>query len=160
MTKMFDVPDHYVLPVVRPDWAELLADWQPLISGQLSPWLLTKFGELFFCQPDGKIGMLQISGFQYQIVAKDRSDFQKQLAHPDKMAYWFLVPFVDRLELAGKRLEPEKCFSFIRPLALGGELTVENVMIVPIREHFRCCGELFRQIKNMPDGGQVVIKVT
>ena len=155
-----DIPERYILPAGRSDWAELLSDWRPLISEQIAPWLLTRFGELFFCQPDGKIGMLQVSGFQYQVVAKDKTDFQEWLVDPDKMADWFLAPLVDRLEAVGKRLEPEQCYSFIKPLGLGGALTLENVMTIPISEHFRCWGEVFRQLKDVPHGGQVILKVT
>jgi hypothetical protein len=155
-----DIPERYILPVSRSDWTELLVDWQPLIPEQSSLWLLTKFGELFLCQPDGKIGMLQVSGFRYQIVAKDKTDFQEWLVDPDKMADWFLAPLVDRLEAAGRHLQPEQCYSFKKPLGLGGALTMENVMTVPIREHFGLWGEVCRQIKDVPDGGHVVLKFT
>lgn len=154
------IPEQYVLPVARNDWAELFADWQPLLPPNSSPWILTKFGEVFLLQKDSKIGMLQVSGFQYQVVAKDKMDFQEWLVDPDKMADWFLAPLVDRLEAAGKKLQLDQCYSFIRPLALGGALAIENVMTIPIREHFQCWGDIFRQIKDVPDGGEVVIKVT
>src|SRR5215472_8720722 len=143
MTQL-DIPEQYVLPVSRSDWGELLAEWQPIIPQGSSQWLLTKFGELFLCQDDGKIGMLQVSGFQYQVVAKDKTDFQEWLVDPDKMAAWFLAPLVDRLEAAGKRLAPEQCYSFIKPLAFDGAVTVENVMMISIREHFRTWGDVFR----------------
>jgi hypothetical protein len=155
-----DIPQQYVLSVSRTDWAELLADWQPLLPPGHSLWLLTKFGELFVIQQDGRVGMLQVSGFQYQIAAKDKTDFQEWLADPDKMAEWFLAPLVDRLEAAGRYLQPEQCYSFITPLGLGGTLTLENLMAIPIREHFRCWGEVFRQIKDVPDGGHVILKPT
>jgi len=153
-----EIPERYILPAARSDWAELLTDWQPLIPPQCSPWLLTKFGEVFFSQPDGKIGMLQVSGFQYQVVAKDKTDFQEWLVDPDKMSEWFLAPLVDQLESSGRTLGSDQCFSFTTPLGLQGRLAADNVMIIPIREHFGCWGEVFRQIKNMPDGSQVVLK--
>jgi len=121
---------------------------------------LTKFGEVFFSQPDGKIGMLQVSGFQYQVVAKDKTDFQEWLVDPDKMLEWFLAPLLDQLESSGRTLGPDHCFSFITPLGLQGRLATDNVMIIPIREHFGCWGEVFQQIKDMPDGSRVVLKPT
>lgn len=154
-----EIPERYIIPAARPDWAELLVDWQPLIPNSSSLWLLTMFGEVFFCHQDGKIGMLKVGGFQYEVVAKDKADFQEWLADPDKMADWFLDPLVDRLEAGGRNLQQGECYSFVKPLALGGTLTLENVMIIPIREHFRCWGEVFRQIKGVPDGGQVILKV-
>ena len=153
-----EILERYILPAARSDWTGLLTDWQPLIPPQSSPWLLTKFGEVFFHQPDGNIGMLQVSGFQYQVVAKDKTDFQEWLGDPDKMSEWFLAPLVDQLEASGRTLGSDQCFSFVTPLGLQGRLTADNVMIIPIREHFGCWGEVFRQIKDLPDGSQVVLK--
>ena len=155
-----EIPERYILPVVRSDWAELLADWQPLIPPQSIPWLLTKLGEVFFHQPDGKIGMLQVSSFQYQVVAKDKTDFQEWLVAPDKMSEWFLAPLVDQLESSGRTVGPDQCFSFIIPLGLQGQMAVDNVMIIPIHRHFGCWGEVFRQIKDMPVGSQIVLRPT
>jgi hypothetical protein len=155
-----DIHERYVLPAGRADWSDLLANWQPLIPQQSSPWLLTKFGEVFFSQPDGKIGMLQVSGFQYRVIAKDKTDFREWLVDPDKMSEWFLAPLVDQLESSGRILGLDQCFSFITPLGLQGRLAADNVMIIPIREHFGCWGEVFQQIKDMPDGSQVILKPT
>jgi len=33
-------------------------------------------------------------------------------------------------------------------------------MTVPIREHFGMWGEVFRQIKDMPDGAEITLKFT
>jgi hypothetical protein len=153
-----DLSARYLLPVDRSDWTELLVDWQPLIPQQSSLWLLTKFGEVFFCQSDGKIGMLQASVFKYQVVAKDKTDFQEWLVDSDEMSDWFVAPLVDRLENLGRHLQPDQCYSFTMPLGLGGALKVENVMTVPVREHFGLWGHVFRQIKDLPDGAQVVFK--
>ena len=112
------------------------------------------------CHQDGKVGMLQVSSFRYDVVAKDKTDFQEWLVDPDKMAEWFLAPLVDRLEAAGRFLGPDQCYSFITPLGLGGALKAENVMTIPIREHFGCWGEVFRQIKDMPPGSEVILKPT
>ncbi len=151
---------HYLLPVERDDWSELLAQWSELLPPDASRWLLSRFGELFVEQADHRIGMLQVSGFQYRVVAEHKPDFEEWLANPDKMAEWFLAPLVDCLVSRGKSLPQENCYSFITPLGLGGQLIEENVMVIPIREHFRCLGEIFQQVKDLPDGSQVVLKVT
>jgi hypothetical protein len=149
----------YLLPVERGDWSELLSSWSELLPSDASPWLLSRFGELFMEQADNKIGMLQVSGFQYHIVAEHKQDFEEWLADPDKMAEWFLAPLVDRLVSVGKILPTENCYSFITPLGLGGQLTEDNVMMIPIKEHFIYFGEIFQQIKDLPDGAQVELKV-
>ncbi len=154
-----DIPQEYVLPASRPDWPALLTDWKPLLPDGATPWLLTKFGELFLCQRDGKVGMLQVSGFQYKVVAQSTTEFCEWLVDSDKMSEWFLAPLVDHLEASGKTLQRDYCFSFIRPLGLGGTLTPENVMMIPIPEHFGCWGDVFRQVKDLPDGSEVIFKV-
>ena len=150
---------YYLLPVQRTDWHQLLAKWSELIPADSTPWLLSRFGELFLEQSDRKIGMLQVSGFQYQVVAEDKHDFEDWIADPDKVAEWFLAPLVDNLVSRGKSLSPGQCYSFITPLGLGGQLIEENVMLIPIDEHFRCFGDIFQQIKELPDGSQIKLKI-
>ena len=151
-----DIPSQYTLPVARPDWPLLLADWKPLLPEGFAPWLLTKFGELFISQPEGKIGMLQVSSFQYAVVAKDQRDFREWLVDPDKMSEWFLAPLVDRLEATGRLLGAEQCFSFVQALGLGGALSVENVTVLPVQSHFCGWGKTFRQVGSLPPGTEVV----
>jgi hypothetical protein len=153
-----DIPWRYVLPVGRSDWAELLVDWQPLIPQQSSLWLLTKFGELFFCQTDGKIGMLQVSGFQYQVVARDKTDFQEWLVDPDKMSEWFLAPLVDQLENSGRLLGLDQCYSFVQALALGGSVAPDNVAVLPLRNHFVGWGKVYRQVSGLAPGTHIIAK--
>lgn len=154
-----NIPERYLLPVSRTDWPELLSDWRSLLPEGSTPWLLTKFGELFVVEHDEQVGMLQVSAFQYQVVAKDRTDYREWLDDPDKMSEWFLAPLVDRLESSGQSLDPEQCYSFIQPLGLGGALIIENVMRIPIREHFGAWGQVFRQIRDLPDGSQVQFEI-
>lgn len=157
--KLLHLVEHCLLPVARPDWSELLSDWRPLFPSDAVPWLLTKFGEVFFEQSNKKIGMLQVSGFQYEVVAGDANDFDEWLEDPDKRVEWFLAPLVERMEDEGKLIGEDSCYSFIRPLALGGTAVPENVMMIPIREHFECWGKVYQQVKDVPDGTQVQFKV-
>jgi hypothetical protein len=153
-----DIPERYILSAARPDWKGLLADWQPLVSQRGSPWLLTRFGEVFFCQPDGRIGMLQVSSFQYQVVAKDKTDFQEWLVDPDKMAEWFLAPLVDRLEASGRLLGRDQCYSLVQALVLGGSFAPDNVAVLSVRDHFCGWGKVFRQVGGLPPGTRIIAK--
>lgn len=104
--------------------------------------------------------MLQVSGFQYQIVAKDKTDFQEWLVDPDKTSEWFLAPLVDRLEAAGRFLGPDQCYSFVHALGLGGALSVENVAVLAVQNHFCGWGKVFRQVGSLPPGTEVVARRT
>jgi len=152
------IPSQYTLSVARSDWALLLADWRSLLPEGFAPWLLTKFGELLVSQPDGKIGMLQVSSFKYAVVAKDQTDFREWLVDPDKMSEWFLAPLIDRLEAAGRLLGAQQCYSFVQALGLGGALSVENITVLPIENHFYGWGKVFRKIGSLPPGTEVVAR--
>jgi hypothetical protein len=154
-----ELPAKYMLPVDRADWHELLAQWT-LLPKNVRPWLLTKFGELIVEQEDGAIGILQTSAATYSVIAKDATDFCEWLADPDKLAEWFLAPLVDRLEKAGRTLTPDRCYCFKQPLCLGGGFDDSNIGTIAVRESFLAYGELFRQIKDLPDGAQINIKIT
>jgi hypothetical protein len=153
-----DVSEKYLLPVERNDWPELLREWRVIVPEGSTPWVLSRFGELFLREPDGRIGMLQVSGFRYEIVAQHKLDFQEWLENPDKMSEWFLAPLVDRLVALGKSLTDGRCYSFITPLGMGGTLSQENVMVIPIQEHFGLWGEVFRQVNDLPEGSQPILK--
>lgn len=148
----------YTLPVQRADWDSLLVDWSSLIPSGSTRWLLSKFGELFLEHADGKIGMLQVSAFRYEIVAKNRNDFEEWLVDPDKMSEWFLAPMVDRLAASGSPLEPDSCYSFATPLGLGGQMEERNVSILPVRDHFIGFGKLFLQLKDLPPGTAILAR--
>ena len=153
-----DISGQYTLPVARPDWPLLLGDWQPVLPLDFVPWVLTKFGELFVCQRDGKIGMLQLSSFKYAVVAKSQTDFREWLVDPDKLSEWFLAPLVDRLEASGRLLGGGQCYSFAQALALGGALSVENVAVISVENHFRGWGKVFRQVEGLPPGTEVIAR--
>jgi hypothetical protein len=153
-----EISSQYTLPVSRPDWPGLLADWRSLVPEGSSPWLLTKFGDLFVTQPDGKIGMLQVSNFQYAVVAKDQTDFREWLVDPDKLSEWFFAPLIDKLVAAGKPLGAGQCYSFIQALGLGGTPSAVNIASIPVENHFRGWGKIFRQVGGLPPGTQIVVK--
>jgi hypothetical protein len=49
--------------------------------------------------------------------------------------------------------------SFIIPPALGGQYTIENTAILSITEHYSVYASIHQQIKDLPDGTQVVLKI-
>lgn len=52
-----------------------------------------------------------------------------------------------------------QCYAFKVPPVLGGDYVVENVWVAPWAEWFSFTADLFRQIKDLPDGTAVSFKV-
>ena len=70
-----------------------------------------------------------------------------------------MIPLVDRLVAAGVLLKPGECYSFLTPPVLGGDYTVENTVVLPVAEHYGLYGSYHDQLRGVPDGTKVVLKV-
>ncbi len=151
--------DGYSLPANRVDWNSLLQDWQPLIPRDATPWILTQFGDVLFKEDRGQIGMLDTGSFGYSVVAGSEIEFEELIQNRDNLSAWFLTPLVDSLRRAGTGIVGDRCYSFVTPPGFGGALEPANVMCVPVREHFGLWGSVYQQIKDLPPGAEVVLKV-
>jgi hypothetical protein len=70
-----------------------------------------------------------------------------------------MIPLVDRCVNAGITLAEGQCYGYrIRPL-LGGEYTPENIYPTDIAQYCSLLADMYRQIKDLPDGTKVRIVV-
>jgi hypothetical protein len=141
------------------DWAQLLAGWESLLPSEFSVWLMNRFGDLFLILSDGSISMLDIGGDSLTKLADTRDEFVRKIDEEGNADEWLMIPLVDRLVQARTLLEPGQCYSFVTPPILGGEYSVENTMVVPITEHFGLYASYHEQLRGVPDGTKVVLKV-
>ena len=148
----------YLIDQTGLDWQSLLEEWHWLLPPQFRVWLLTRSGDLFLTVPDGSIHMLDVGAGKLQRVAKSRDEFCTKMDEPGMAGNWLLIPIVDQLVASGVVLGPGQCYSFRQLPVLGGTYKPENRMAFPIREHFGGWGSIQRQISDLPDGSQVIIK--
>jgi len=150
----------YLLGHEEFDWPGILADWRWLLPrGKFSVLLMSRYGDLFLEFDDGSIHMLDISNSSLEKVAEDSQDFWQKINDVEIANNWLMIPLVDQLVEAGKVLEPGRCYSFIIPPLLGGEYNVENTVSLKVQEHFGVYASIHRQIKELPDGAQVRLRV-
>ncbi len=141
------------------DWPSLFAEWTWLVPNEFTVWIMNRFGDLFLVFDDGSVHMLDVGGGCLVRVANSRDDFQTKVAEDDNANDWFMIPLIDRLLVAGMTLKQGECYSYKQPPVLGGDYTVENTCVLPIAEHYGAYGSIHNQIKDLPDGTQVVLKV-
>ena len=141
------------------DWARLLSGWEWLLPPEFTVWLMNRYGDLFLILPDGSIHMLDVGGGSLTKLAESRDEFARIIDEDDNAADWLMIPLVDQLVAARRVLEPGQCYSFVTPPILGGEYSVENTMVVPILEHFGLYGSYHEQLRDVPDGSKVVIRI-
>ena len=142
------------------DWPSLFAEWAWLVPKQFTVWLMNRFGDLFLVFDDGSVHMLDVGGGSLEQVANTRDDFQAKVDEDENANVWFMIPLVDQLLAAGMTLKKGECYSYKQPPVLGGDYTVENTCVLPIAEHYGAYGSIHNQIKDLPDGTQVVLNVT
>lgn len=140
------------------DWQSLLAEWRRVVPSEFGVWLLTRTGDLFITLPDGSVQMLDVGAGKLSRVAISRDEASAKMDDPGVARDWLMIPIVDQLVAAGHVLGAGQCYSYRMLPVLGGTYKVDNRIVLSIREHFGAWGSLHRQISDLPDGAEVVIK--
>ena len=70
-----------------------------------------------------------------------------------------MIPLVDRMVAAGVVLRPGQCYGFAMLPVLGGDYTVENSGPLPVCDYLGAYGSIHEQLRDVPEGSQVVLKV-
>jgi hypothetical protein len=141
------------------DWPKLLENWHWLLPERFVIWIVNRFGDLFIVLDDDTVQMLDVGAGALTQVAQNREDFGLKLDQGDNAKGWLLIPLVDRLVAAEMTLTAGQCYGFRLPPVLGGKYDLENVAVLSIDDYLRGYGSIHQQIKDVPDGGQIILKM-
>jgi type VI secretion system (T6SS) immunity protein Tdi1 len=141
------------------DWRRALSTWSWLLPPEFTVWAVSRIADIFLILPDGTIHMLDIGQGTLIKVAKSRDDFCVLIDHGNNAKDWLAIPIVDRLVAAEIRLEPGQCYAFKKLPILGGDYTVENFAPLSVEDYLGAFGSVHEQLRDLPDGTQVVLKV-
>lgn len=142
------------------DWAALLEEWSWLLPPKSKVLFLTRAGDLFVELPDQSVQMLDVGLGELQRVAADQNELHKMISEPDVAREWLMMPVVDQLVANGLELGSDQCYGFRQLPIFGGAYSVENRVVLPVREHLGASGCLHRQVAELPDGAKVRIELT
>jgi hypothetical protein len=152
--------DDYIIDHRGLDWSSLLRDWSWLLPTTLTVWIMNRFGDLFIVLDDGSVHWLDVGGGTMEKIAESREDFMVRIDQDENANQWLMIPLVGRLVAAGVKLGSGQCYSYKQPPVLGGEYAVENTCVLPITAHYAAYGSIHKQIKDLPNGTRLVLKVT
>lgn len=141
------------------DVNEILSCWQWLLPDILGVAMITCLGDLFLQRKDGAIYWLQTDCGDLTKVAESLEEFNEFLYDEDKLDNWLLPSLVERLIKADKVLKENEVYSYIKPPVIGGEYSIDNILATEMNAHFSFSGQIFKQLKNLPDGTKVSIKL-
>lgn len=141
------------------DWNNALTAWSWLLPPKFTLWMVNRFADLFLVPPDGAVYMLDVGGGTLTKLAESRDEFRKKIDENDNANQWLMIPLVDRMVAAGITLKAGQCYGFKKPPIIGGDYTVDNAGPLPIWDYLGACGSLHEQLRNVPDGTSVTLKV-
>jgi len=94
-----------------------------------------------------------------EVIAKNREELDALSTDQEFLADWYMQALVEQAEEKLGPLNEGRKYHFVIPGLLGGEYGASNFQTVPLIEQIRFSGDLGRQIKELPDGAQVKLKV-
>jgi len=149
----------YLIDHTGIDWKEMLSDWFWLLPNQFTPWLVNRFGDIFFVCSDDTVHLLDTGTGQATKVAENRNHFCELIDKENNANEWLLIPLIDSLVEAGKKLIKNQCYSFITFPGLGGQYVPENVEVCDLSVHYSVSGQIFEKIKDIPDETKVQFEI-
>ena len=121
--------------------------------------LISSMGDIFLSGKDNAIYWLQTDVGALTKVADNLKIFEVLLKDEDNIDNWFLPLLVEKLVIAGKILGESEVYSFKRLPVLGGDYSIENIDAIAMSVHFSFMGCICEQIKDLPDGTHVTVRV-
>lgn len=147
--------EDYILSREGTDTTRLLDDWDWLLEGPHRIVLVTRMGDAFLQDPEGRVIFLDTLEGRAKPAAPSLDAFNQRLAAGQIDPDWFSPDLLAIVQGRGDRLRSGQCFSYKVPPALGGSLDSSNVGIIDVVVHFSISGQLHRQIKDLKPGTRI-----
>ncbi|MRJ44238.1 DUF1851 domain-containing protein [Idiomarina loihiensis] len=117
------------------------------------------FGNLMIEDVDGKFWRLCPEDVYCEVVAKDRGELDQLSQDQDFLEDWYMQALVEQAKESLGALSEGRKYCLVIPAALGGEYGISNIKTVPLVELVRFSGDLAKQIKDLPDGAEIQLRV-
>lgn len=117
------------------------------------------FGNLMIKDTDGKFWRLCPEDVYCEIVAQNQEELDTLSKDQEFLEDWYMRALVDVAQDKLGPLEEGEKYYLVIPGALGGEYGIDNIKTAPLVEIIRYSGDVGKQIKDLPDGAQVKLKV-
>lgn len=146
--------DHLNLQEALQEWAWLLG---PKPYNVIA---VSAFGDWFLEDEDAAIHMVDVSAADFRSIAASPAFFERSLRTLEGRNEFLFAAFVEHMVIDCKMpLAPGQCYSFKHPLYLGGAVDRENVYVADFLICNKLNSTLWEQVKDVPDGAEVQIKI-
>ena len=142
------------------DQDRLIESCSWLIGTDKKPILISSIGDLFLADKYGVCYWLNVGEGIFEKVADNIDQFQAKLKDNEQVDEWFLIGLISKIKESGLELTDKCLYGYKKLPILGGEYEPENFELTDIEVHFELSAQIHKQIKDLPDGTKVNIKVT
>ncbi|WP_426134965.1 T6SS immunity protein Tdi1 domain-containing protein [Pseudomonas sp. PWP3-1b2] len=119
----------------------------------------TAFGNLMIKDAQGRYWRLCPEGLSCEVIAQTREALDELSRDQTFLQDWYLQPMVEQAEDVLGPLEPGQVYHLVISPVLGGEYAIGNVRRIDHVEQVRFSGDLALEIKDLPDGAHVKIRI-
>lgn len=148
--------DDLLAPVAGEIYFEdVLEAWSWLIPRDVTPLVVTAFGDMFLVAPDGSVRFLDSAAGTCAEVAASVDEWKEKIREPGLQDEWFMPGLLKQLRKSGQRLARGECYSTVQSICLGGSFTPENWRPTPWRVHIVYAGSLHEALKDVPPGTKI-----
>jgi len=94
-----------------------------------------------------------------EVIAKTIAEYNEIIKGEDFLDDWFMSAMVEEAKKTLGSLEDSNKYYMVIPGVLDGEYGGANIKTAPLVELIRFSGDLGKQIKDLPDGAEIELKV-
>jgi hypothetical protein len=138
---------------------KLTENWIWLIGTDKKVLLVSTIGDMFLTDNNKRVYWLDVGSGQFKLIADAIEDFEQRLKDIEQVNEWFMIDLATELRHSEKKLKDGQLYSYYKLPIIGGDYTVDNFAPLSIEEHFGYLGDIHKQIKDLPDGTKVEIKI-
>ena len=139
---------------------QLLQEWRWLVQGKFNLLAVNPFGDLFLEDENGCVNRLDVTRATFSAIASSEKDFAKAAREPEGRKDWLLESLA--LQAAQRDCSPGKgqCVGYkISAVFKESVEAADNMYVANLYEFVSFMGDLHGQMKDVPDGGKVRIKI-
>jgi hypothetical protein len=117
------------------------------------------FGNLIIKDKVGKYWRLCPEDCYCSVIAENRAELDAVSKDREFLEDWYMANLVSLAKARCGALSEGRKYCLKIPGVLGGEYGGDNLATAPLVELVRLSGDIARQIKGLPDGAQIKLRV-
>ena len=117
------------------------------------------FGNLIIKDVHGNYWRMCPEDTYCKVVANSKDELDRLSQDQDFLADWYMTALVEQAKESVGPLEDGRKYYLVIPGVMGGAYDISNIKTVPLVELIRLSGDIGLQIRDLPDGAKVELKV-